>query len=71
MTTIPTLKDNFNSYTIGLYRENYIAIESEAKDPFGGNVYHVTMQIMLPIPEFTRNERNFHCDVYTITHYHR
>ena len=26
------------SNTIGLYRENAIAIESEARDPFGGNV---------------------------------
>ena len=25
---------------IGLYRENAIAIESEARDPFGGNVYY-------------------------------
>ena len=33
---------------------------------FGGNVYYVTMQITLPIPEFTRNERNFHCDVLHI-----
>ena len=29
--------------SIGLYRENAIAIESEAGDPFGGNVYYVTM----------------------------
>ena len=29
---------------IGLYRENAIAIESEARDPFRGNVYYVTMQ---------------------------
>ena len=36
--------------TIGLYRENAIAIESEANDSFGGNVYYVTMQITLPIP---------------------
>ena len=53
--------------SIGLYRENAIAIESEANDPFGGNVYYVTMQITIPIPEFTRNERNFHCDVLHIT----
>ena len=53
--------------TIGLYRENAIAIESEANDSFGGNVYYVTMQITLPIPEFTRNERNFHCDVLHFT----
>ena len=25
------------------------------------------MQITLPIPEFTRNERNLHCDVLRIT----
>ena len=49
--------------SIGLYRENAIAIKSEAKDPFCSNVYYVTMQITLPIPEFTRNERNLHCDV--------
>ena len=30
-------------------------------------MYYVTMQITLPIPEFTRNERNFHCDVFHIT----
>ena len=36
---------------IGLYRENAIAIESEARDPFGGNVYYVTMQILFPIPD--------------------
>ena len=52
---------------IGIYRENAIATESEANDSFGGNVYNVTMQITLPIPEFTRNERNFHCDVLHIT----
>ena len=37
------------SVVIGLYRENAIAIESEANDSFGGNVYYVTMQITLPI----------------------
>ena len=36
--------------SIGLYRENAIAIESEANYSFGGNVYYVTMQITLPIP---------------------
>ena len=52
----------------GLYRENAIAIESEAKDPFGGNVYYVmSIQITLPIPEFARKERNLHCDVVHIT----
>ena len=52
---------------IGLYRENAIAIESEAKDPFGGNVYYVTMQITVPIPEFARKESNLHCDVVHVT----
>ena len=52
---------------IDLYRENAIAIESEAKDPFGDNVYYVTMQITLHIPEFARKERNLHCDVVHIT----
>ena len=45
---------------IGLYRENAIAIESEARDPFGDNVYYVTMQITFRIPEFARKERNLH-----------
>ena len=37
------------SVAMGLYRENAIAIESEARDrTFGGNVYYVTMQITLP-----------------------
>ena len=47
-------------YVIDLYRENAKAIESEARDPFGGNVYYVTMQITFPIPEFARKERNLH-----------
>ena len=45
---------------------NAVAIESEAKYPFGGNVYYVTMQITLPFPEFSRIERNLHCDVLYI-----
>ena len=53
--------------SIGLYRENAIAIESEARYPFGGNVYYVTVHITLPIPEFTCSERNLHCDVLHIT----
>ena len=52
---------------IGSYRENAIAIDSEANDSLGGNVYYVTMQITLSIPEFSRNERNVHCDVLHIT----
>ena len=47
---------------IGLYREKAIAIESEARDPFGGNMYYVTMQITLFIPEFAR-VRNVICIV--------
>ena len=54
------------SVAIGVYRENAIAIESEARDPFGGNVYCVTMQMTFPIPEFARKERNLHCDVKII-----
>ena len=30
-------------------------------------MYCVTMHITLPIPEFTRNERDLHCDVLRIT----
>ena len=52
---------------IGFYRENAIAIESEARDPNGGNVYYVTMQIMFHILELARKERNLHCDVVHIT----
>ena len=52
---------------IGLYRENAIAIESEARDPFGGNVYYLTMQITFRIPEFARKELNLHCDVVHVS----
>ena len=57
----------FTSNPIGLYRENAIAIESEARDPFGGNVYYVTMQTTFRIPAFARKERNLHCDVVHVT----
>ena len=66
----PTFNFTINdavSVIIGLYRENAIAIESEARDPFGGNVYYVTMQITFTIPEFARKERNLHCDVVHVT----
>ena len=53
--------------TIVLYRENAIAIESEASDPNGDNVYYVTMQITFHVPEFARKERNLHCDVHITT----
>ena len=58
-------RGDLSHLTIGLYSKNAIAIESEAKDPFGGNVYYVTMQITLHIPEFAHKERerNLHCDV--------
>ena len=36
---------SFSEFIIGLYRENAIAIESEANDPFGGNAGYVTMHI--------------------------
>ena len=52
---------------MGLYRENAISVESEARDPFGCNVYYVTMQITFPIPEFARKELNLHCAVIHVT----
>ena len=52
---------------IGLYRENAIAIESEARDQNGGYVYCVTMQTAFHILEFACSERNLHCDVVHIT----
>ena len=56
-----------NNCSLDLYRENAIAIESEARDPNGGNVYCVTMQITFHIPEVARKGRNLHCDVVHIT----
>ena len=53
--------------TLGLYREYAIAIEGEARDPFGCNAYYVTMQITFHIPEFARKVRNLHCDLVHIT----
>ena len=41
--------------------------QGEARDPFGGNVYYVTMQITLPVPDFARKERNLHCDIVHVT----
>ena len=57
----------FRDKGLGLYRENAIAIGSEARDPFGGNVYYVIMEITFPIPEFARRKRNLHCDVVHVT----
>ena len=51
-----TPKKNIGS-SIGIYRENVIAIESEAIYPKGGNVYYVTMQITFHIPEFSRKDK--------------
>ena len=43
---------------ICLYREKAIAFESEAREPNGGNVYYVTMQITFHIPEFAHKDCN-------------
>ena len=59
--------DRNRKSVIGLYRENAIVPENEARHPFGGSVYDVTMQITFHIPEFARKERNLHCDVIHIT----
>ena len=53
--------------SVGLYRENPMAIESEARHPNGGNVYYVTKQITFKFLEFAPREHNFHCDVVHIT----
>ena len=42
-------------------------IQNESRDPFGGNVYYVTMQIMFLTRNFRNGERNLHCDVVHIT----
>ena len=42
-------------------------IQNESRDPFGGNVYYVTMQITFPTRKFRNGERNFHCDLVHIT----
>ena len=62
-----TVSTAIQRVTIVLYRENAIAIDSEARDPFGANVYYVTMQITFTIPEFARKERNLHCDIVHVT----
>ena len=45
------------SSSIGLYRENTIAIESEASDS-------LTYYCRIDQIGFARKERNMHCDVY-------
>ena len=42
-------------------------IQNESRDPFGGNVYYVTMQITFLTRKFRNWERNLHCDVVHIT----
>ena len=54
--TPPLVCAGLNGPIIGLYRENAIATESEARDPCGGNVYYVPVQITFPIPEFACKE---------------
>ena len=42
-------------------------IQNESRDPFGGNVYYVTMQITFLTRKFRNGERNLHCDVVHVT----
>ena len=42
-------------------------IQNESRDPFGGNVYNVTMQITFLKCQFRNGERNLHCDIVHIT----
>ena len=42
-------------------------IQNESRDPFGGNVYYVTMPITFLTRKFRNGERNLHCDVVHIT----
>ena len=42
-------------------------IQNESRDPFGDNVYYVTMQITFLTRKFRNGERNLHCDVVHIT----
>ena len=42
-------------------------IQNESRDPFGGNVYYVTMQIAFLTRKFRNGERNLHCDIVHIT----
>ena len=37
-------------------------IQNESRDPFGGNVYYVTMQITFITRKFRNGERNLHYD---------
>ena len=42
-------------------------IQNESRDPNGGNVYYVAMQITFPMRKFRNVERNLHCDVVHVT----
>ena len=42
-------------------------IQNESRDPVGGNVYYVTMQITFLTRKFRNGERNLHCDVVPIS----
>ena len=42
-------------------------IQNESRDPFGGNVYYVTIQITFLTRKFRNRERNLHCDVVHMT----
>ena len=42
-------------------------IQNESRDPFGGNVYYVTMQITFFTRKFRNGERHLHCDIVHIT----
>ena len=42
-------------------------IQNESRDPFGGNVYYVTIQITFLTRKFRNGQRNLHCDVVHIT----
>ena len=42
-------------------------IQKESRDPNGGNVYYITMQITFLMRTFRNVERNLHCDVVHIT----
>ena len=42
-------------------------IQNESGDPFGGNVYYVTMQITFLTRKSRKGVRNLHCDVVHIT----
>ena len=42
-------------------------IQNESRDPSGGNVYYVTMQMMFLAHKFRNVEQNLHCDIVHIT----